>query len=93
MLAIQKFMKLERLFVGFKNGVRQSKHDFKIDNLKQQLTSNSCLWEQLAEAEKREKILKQELEISQHEIAMQEKIIDRLKTDIKFEQREKQKLI
>jgi hypothetical protein len=54
-------MKLERLFVGFKNGVRQSKHDFKIDNLKQQLTSNSCLWEKLAEAEKREKILKQEL--------------------------------
>ncbi len=51
------------------------------------------LWEQLAESEKREKILKQELEVSQHEIAMQEKIIDRLKEDIKQESREKQKLL
>ena len=51
------------------------------------------MWDQLAESEKREKILKQELEVSQHEIAMQEKIIDRLKEDIKQESREKQKLL
>ena len=51
------------------------------------------LWEQLAEAEKREKILKQELERAQYEIATQEKIIERLKDDVKAESREKQKLI
>ena len=86
-------MRLQRLFLGFKDGVKQSKHDFKVENLQQQLTSNVTLWEQLAESEKREKILKQELEVSQHEIAMQEKIIDRLKEDIKQESREKQKLL
>ena len=93
LLAIQRFMRLQRLFLGFKDGIKQSRHDFKVDNLQQQLTSNSTLWEQLAESEKREKILKQELEVSQHEIAMQEKIIDRLKEDIKQESREKQKLL
>ena len=93
LLAIQRFMRLQRLFLGFKDGVKQSKHDFKVENLQQQLTSNVTLWEQLAESEKREKILKQELEVSQHEIAMQEKIIDRLKEDIKQESREKQKLL
>jgi hypothetical protein len=61
LLTIQKFMRMQRLFIGFKEGVKQSKHDFKIDNLQQQLTSNASLWEQLAESEKREKILKQEL--------------------------------
>jgi len=50
------------------------------------------LWEQLAESEKREKILKQEIERAQQEIATQEKIIERLKDDIKKEGREKQKL-
>ena len=34
------------------------RHQFKIDNLKSQLTSNTTLWEQLAESEKRENILK-----------------------------------
>ena len=61
LLAIQRFMRLQRLFLGFKDGIKQSRHDFKVDNLQQQLTSNSTLWEQLAESEKREKILKQEL--------------------------------
>ena len=51
------------------------------------------LWEQLAEAEKREQILKQELERSQFEIATQEKMIERLKDDVKAESREKQKLM
>ena len=49
---------------NLKELMNQQKYDFQIDNLKQQLTSNSTLWEQLAEAEKREKILKQELENS-----------------------------
>ena len=44
-----------------KEAVKKQQFDYKIDNLKQQLSSNAVLWEQLAEAEKREKILKQEL--------------------------------
>ena len=76
-----------------KEVLRDERHAFQIDNLKQQLTSNTTLWEQLAESEKREKILKQEVERAQQEIATQEKIIERLKDDIKKEGREKQKLL
>jgi hypothetical protein len=43
----------------------KDRHQYQIDNLKQQLTSNTTLWEQLAEGEKREKILKQEIERAQ----------------------------
>ena len=51
-----------RLMNKFKEVLASERHQFKIDNLKQQLTSNTTLWEQLAESEKREKILKQEIE-------------------------------
>lgn len=78
---------------GLRDAVRKQKFDFKMDNMRQQLSSNAVLWEQLAEAEKREKILKQELERSQFEIATQEKMIERLKDDVKAESREKQKLM
>ena len=33
LLITQKFMRMQRLFLGFKDGVKQSKHDFKVDNL------------------------------------------------------------
>lgn len=33
LLAIQRFMRLQRLFLGFKDGIKQSKHDFKVENL------------------------------------------------------------
>jgi hypothetical protein len=72
--------------------LEKQKNDFKVDNLKMQLTSNSTLWEQLAEAEKREKILKQELQNTQAEIATMEKVHVRLKDEIKYEQIEKNKL-
>ena len=81
-----------RLMNKFKEVLTAERHQFKIDNLKQQLTSNTTLWEQLAESEKREKILKQEVERGQQEIATQEKIIERLKDDIKKQGRENQKL-
>ena len=88
-LKLQKFIFQSRMLQKLKSAVKQQKHDYKIDNLKQQLSSNAVLWEQLAEAEKREKILKQELERAQYEIATQEKIIERLKDDVKAESREK----
>lgn len=43
---------------NFKWLIAQRKWDQKVDNLKQQLTSNATLWEQLAEGEKREAVLK-----------------------------------
>jgi hypothetical protein len=41
----------------FKEVLVAERHQFKIDNLKQQLTSNTTLWEQLAESKQREKVL------------------------------------
>lgn len=92
-LRLQDMIRKNRILNKFKEVLTAEKHAFKIDNLKQQLTSNTTLWEQLAEGEKREKILKQEIERAQQEIATQEKIIERLKDDIKQEGREKQKLL
>ena len=92
-LLLQNFLRQTRMLQKLREAVSKQKHDYKIDNLKQQLSSNAVLWEQLAEAEKREKILKQELERCQYEIATQEKIIERLRDDVKTEAREKQKLI
>ena len=92
-LKLENWIRKSRMLQKLKEAVGKQKHDYKIDNLKQQLSSNAVLWEQLAEAEKREKILKQELERAQYEIATQEKIIERLKDDVKAESREKQKLI
>lgn len=92
-LRLQDLIRKNRILNKFKEVLTAEKHAFKIDNLKQQLTSNTTLWEQLAEGEKREKILKQEIERAQQEIATQEKIIERLKDDIKQEGREKQKLL
>lgn len=79
----------QRMLFKFKELLAAQRHEYKLDNLRQQLTSNTTLWEQLAEGEKREKILKQEIERAQQEIATQEKIIERLKDDIKKEGREK----
>lgn len=62
---LQDVIRKYRVMMKFKEVLTQERHDFKIDNLKQQLTSNTTLWEQLAESEKREKILKQEIERAQ----------------------------
>jgi len=57
-LELQNLMRKQRMLQNFKWLIAQRKWDFKVDNLKAQLTSNATLWEQLAESEKREKILK-----------------------------------
>ena len=48
----------------------EEKYERDIFTLKKHLTSNSCLWEQLAEAEKREKVIKQELVFTQQTFFM-----------------------
>ena len=92
-ILLQNYLRQTRMLQKLREAVNQQKHDYKIDNLKQQLSSNAVLWEQLAEAEKREKILKQELMTVQNEVAIQDKILERLKDEMKLEQIEKHKLI
>ena len=92
-LQLQNWQRQSRMLQKLKEAVKKQQFDYKIDNLKQQLSSNAVLWEQLAEAEKREKILKQELMTVQNEVASQDKILERLRDEMKLEQIEKHKLI
>jgi hypothetical protein len=51
-------MRTLRIFWKTKEMLVKDKYEREIFILKKQLTSNACLWEQLAEGEKREKVLK-----------------------------------
>ena len=84
-LKLENFIRQTRMLQKLRSAVEKQKHDYKIDNLKQQLSSNAVLWEQLAESEKREKILKQELQKVQNEVAAQDKILERLRDEMKLE--------
>jgi hypothetical protein len=44
-LALQDIIRKQRLMNKFKEVLVAEQHQFKIDNLKQQLTSNTTLWE------------------------------------------------
>ena len=56
----------------------KQKYQNEINMLKKQVSNNSYLWDQMAEAEKREKILKQELLFTQQSLAAAEKVIEKL---------------
>ena len=71
------------MFWKTKEMITKDKYEREIFILKKQLTSNACLWEQLAEAEKREKVLKQEFVFTQQSLAASEKVIDKLKDDLR----------
>lgn len=53
-----------------------------IQELKEQLSSNQYLWEQLNESQRREALLKQELSYTQQALAAAEKLADKLQTQI-----------
>ena len=75
---LHRALRNQRNFMRMKEFVLREKHEREIFNLKQQLTSNQCLWEQLAESEKRESIMKQELLFTQQSLATCEKIIEKM---------------
>jgi hypothetical protein len=54
------------------------RHEKELANQRAQLTSNAALWDQLAEAEKREQITKQELNLTKLSLASYEKLIEKL---------------
>ncbi|CAG9310909.1 unnamed protein product [Blepharisma stoltei] len=53
-----------------------------IQDLREQLSSNQYLWEQLNESQRREALLKQELSYTQQALAAAEKLADKLQTQI-----------
>ena len=60
--------------------------------MKKQLSNNSYLWDQMAESEKREKILKQELLFTQQSLSASEKVIEKLQEEMKKVEADRQRL-
>jgi hypothetical protein len=82
----------QKNFMRMKEIMMKEKHEREIFNLKQQLTSNQCLWEQLAESEKREQIMRQELFFTQQSLATWEKIIEKMQNQLEMLQNQRLRL-
>ena len=76
-------MRKQRLFWRTKEMIQKQKFQNEINMLKKQVSNNSYLWDQMAEAEKREKILKQELLFTQQSLAAAEKVIEKLQEEMR----------
>jgi hypothetical protein len=76
-------MRKQRLFWRMKEMLTKEKYQNKINLMKKQQANNSYLWDQMAEAEKREKILKQELLFTQQSLSAAEKVIEKLQEEMK----------
>lgn len=68
LLQLHRALRNQKNFMRMKEIMLKEKHEREIFNLKQQLTSNQCLWEQQAESEKRESIMRQELFFTQQSL-------------------------
>lgn len=67
------------IFWKMKQVLTAQKQQDQIESLHQKLSNNSMLWEQMAEAEKREHVLKQELIMTQQNLSNCEKVIEKQK--------------
>lgn len=57
-LGLQGYIRKYKALSMMKNVLDKEKHERELANQRAQLTSNAALWDQLAEAEKREQITK-----------------------------------
>ena len=60
--------------------------------MKKQLSNNAYLWDQMAESEKRESILKQELLFTQQSLSAAQKVIEKLQEEMKKVEADRQRL-
>lgn len=79
-------------FHKLKHLIEKQKLQTKIQNLEKKLSNNAMLWEQLAEAEKKENILRQELIATQSSMGNAEKQIEDLKDYVSKLESEKNRL-
>jgi hypothetical protein len=56
--SLNRFIRKFKMFTKLKEVIAKEKHEKELFNQRKRLTSNECLWEQLAEAEKREGIMR-----------------------------------
>jgi len=91
--ALNRFIRLFKVFTKLKEVIATEKHERELALQRQTLSSNAGLWDQLAEAEKREAIVRQELYISQQNNQTYEKIISKLQHQLETIQSEKLRLL
>lgn len=89
---LRRALRNQKTFMRMKEVVMKEKHAREIFNLKQQLTSNQCLWEQLAESQTRESILTNELHFTQQSLATAEKIIEKCNNQLETLQNQRLRL-
>lgn len=92
LLQLHRALRNQKNFMKMKEIIMKEKHEREIFNLKQQLTSNQCLWEQLSESEKREQIMRQELFFTQQSLATCEKIISKMQNQLETLQNQRLRL-
>lgn len=92
LVQLHRALRNQKNFMRMKEVMMKEKHEREIFNLKQQLTSNQALWEQLAESEKREAIMRQELFFTQQSLATCEKIISKMQTELEVLQNQRLRL-
>ena len=92
LLQLHRALRNQKNFMKMKEIVLKEKYERVIFNLKQQLTSNQYLWEQLSESEKREQKLRQELFFTQQSLATWEKIISKIQNQLETLQNKRLRL-
>ena len=70
------------VFWKVKEITTKQRYENQIYDLNQKLSSNSVLWEQLAEAEKRENVLREELVLTQQSLSNCEKVVEKQREHI-----------
>ena len=85
-------MRKQRLFWRTKEMLTKQKYQNKINLMKKQLSNNAYLWDQMAESEKREIILKQELLFTQQSLSAAQKVIEKLQEEMKKVEADRQRL-
>lgn len=90
---LNRFIRLQKHFTQLKEVILREKHERELALQRKTLSANAGLWEQLAEAEKREAIVRQELYIAQQNNQTYEKIISKLQHQLESLQGEKLRLL
>lgn len=85
-------MRKQKMFWRMKEMLMKQKYQNKINLMKKQLSNNSYLWDQMAEAEKREKVCQQELQFTQQSLAAARKVIEKTQEEMKNVEAERQRL-
>lgn len=86
-MMLQQRLASQRTFWAMKNVLMKNKLEEQIIFLENKLSSNIALWQTMKVQDQRQKVLQQELSITQHSAQQNEKLIGKLKDEFKSNQK------